>query len=149
VIDHDDENLGASLKGSADRVRQLPIYAPGVTLGESTPADLVEKTSNERRVDKAVVDTASEASNGKRVRKSRVLTNVSVLGEVHAAEAVDEDYLRDTDNSMLGANRYPAEPTTYAESLSSPECKYWRRARRNERHALEKKLLSVVRRPKG
>jgi hypothetical protein len=149
IGDHDDENLGASLKRSADRVRPLPIYAPGVTLGESTPADLVETSSNEC-VDKAVVDTASEASNSKRFRKSRVLTNVSVLGEVHAAEAVDEDYLRDADDFMLGANRYPAEPTTHAESLSSPECKYWRRARRNERHALEKKgVLAVVRRPKG
>jgi hypothetical protein len=150
VGNHDDESLGGPSHKEADRVGPLPISAPdaklGVILEESTPAALVETDPSIDSGDKRRV----VATDGKRIRAERVLTNVSVLGEIHAAEAVDEDYLRDADSAMLDPEGYPPEPTTYAESLTCKESKYWSRARRNERHALEKKgVLAVVRRPKG
>jgi hypothetical protein len=69
---------------------------------------------------------------------------------VHAVEAGDLDYLEDADEMMLTDSIYGAEPETYAESQEGPESKYWSRARKNERHAMQKKqVLEVVRIPPG
>ena len=51
---------------------------------------------------------------------------------------------------MMTDSIYGAEPETYAESQEGPESKYWSRARKNERHAMQKKqVLEVVRIPPG
>ena len=78
-----------------------------------------------------------------RRRTPRVMTNISTLGEIHHLDEKRVSLFEDADCVFM-SDDLPLEPTTHAESLRGPESKNWRRARRNERHALEKRKVMVV-----
>ena len=132
---------------ASDRVVPLPIInEPGVISGsEKTP--VAELEIQEKRVREEPTEIVVSE---KRARVRRELTNVAVLGEVHAVVAENQDFLKDADADMRTADQYEPAPETYEQSLKGPEKDYWKRARRNERHALEKKkVLAVVPIPRG
>jgi hypothetical protein len=85
----------------------------------------------------------------RRRRTPRLVTNISTLGEIHHLDERRNSLLDDAD-AVFMTDDLPPEPVSHAESLRGPECKYWKRARRNERHALEKRrVMDVCKTPPG
>jgi hypothetical protein len=143
---HDDETRDVPSRAAATELA-LPNVEPDATSGESPPA---------------------EPTVEKRKRSPRLLTNVAVLGEIHHVDDASEiHFLRAADDDMIPdlieddssdeedadiekGGSFAPEPETDAQSRTGRERKYWSRARRNERHGLEKrKVLEVKPIPPG
>ena len=127
---HDGEARDASSKKTESKGKASPVVELDVTSRESPPAmsEVVEK----------------------RVSVPRKLTNIAILGEVHALDAGDLAPLQDADEMIYPDGPYDPEPVTHEQAERSKECKYWKKARRNERHGLEKRgVLAVTKTPRG
>ena len=101
------------------------------------PAEL-ESPSGKRTTPSAALKSGS-----KHVRRQRVLTNVSSLGEIHLVDMSVEPSLLDTTDCVLMSDSVDYwEPETYQESLLCAEPPEWRRAKRDA--LFERQVMRVV-----
>ena len=110
--------------------------------------EFLQRLRKKPRDDGGTGGTSTESARGGTgdVRTPRVLTNVSILGEIHS---VDVDAvtpcLNDVDDSLLMTDTVTyREPETYQESLDCAEHQEWRTARANERSALQERGVMRV-----
>ena len=98
-------------------------------------------------------EKAEDAVNaGRRMRKRRVLTNVSSLGEIHLVDSGHiPSLLQEADCVYMSDSVQYREPESYQESLHCKEAAEWRTARKLEKRALiiERGVMRVMPTPPG
>ena len=116
-------------------------------LGKSSGREIGPSDVSEHTAEKA----ENPVNAGMRVRKQRVLTDVSSLGEIHLVDSGHiPSLLQEADCVLMSDSVQYREPESYQESLRCEEASEWRTARKLERRALiERGVMRVVPTPPG